>query len=102
MLTLEDLRSAVNAACSCGGGSPRDCCSACEVWHALKDRGLAAAPKSTLGLAARGSIILVGGDPVARERFEAVYGREGSATRAAHTGAPGKSVDTRNDREPEP
>jgi hypothetical protein len=31
----EDLRRAVNAACTCGGGEPGNCCPACEVWHAV-------------------------------------------------------------------
>ena len=38
MITLDDLRNAVNEACTCGGNGPDDpnACPACAVWHALK------------------------------------------------------------------
>ncbi len=33
---LEDLRTAVNSACTCGGGKPG--CPACQVWHKFSPR----------------------------------------------------------------
>ena len=32
-----DLRDAVNAACTCGGGGPDDGCPACKVWHRMQN-----------------------------------------------------------------
>jgi len=29
------IREAVDAACTCGGGDPGHCCPACDVWHRL-------------------------------------------------------------------
>lgn len=37
-LRLEDrVRNAVNMSCTCGGNPLGACCSACEVWHTLKN-----------------------------------------------------------------
>lgn len=33
--TKDQIRTAVNASCTCGGGGPDDCCPACAVWHTL-------------------------------------------------------------------
>jgi len=37
-ITLDDMRRAVNAVCTCGGKGPQDevICPACAVWHLLK------------------------------------------------------------------
>ena len=33
--TTNEIRRAVDAACTCGGGEPGHCCPACRVWHVL-------------------------------------------------------------------
>lgn len=33
--STEQIRRAVDAECTCGGGEPADCCPACKVWHGL-------------------------------------------------------------------
>jgi hypothetical protein len=73
MITLADVREAVNASCTCGGGEPGACCPACEVWHRLRALGQRRA-------AAR--------FPVLRQYLE-----DGEV----HTGAPGKSVEIRDE-----
>ena len=37
-ISMEQLREAVNSACTCGGHGPKDreCCPACHVWHNLQ------------------------------------------------------------------
>lgn len=35
---LSAIESAVNAACTCGGGGPGACCPACAVWHIVSGR----------------------------------------------------------------
>ena len=36
-ITKEQLRRAVNACCTCGGGDPNGGCPACQVWHLLNN-----------------------------------------------------------------
>lgn len=35
--TTELLRNAINERCTCGGGGPNECCTACDIWHAVMD-----------------------------------------------------------------
>lgn len=36
-ISLHDLRLAVHANCTCGGGDPETGCPACQAWHAIQD-----------------------------------------------------------------
>lgn len=47
LISLDDLRCAVNEYCTCGGGGLWGRCPACKVWHLLKDHVMATAEKET-------------------------------------------------------
>lgn len=113
MITLEDLRAAVNAACTCGGSGPDDpnVCPACEVWHALKPRPARERPEKLRPLWPLTSVSWMLCDrPFVAWMFaagrrcngKAATRRQWKVWRAAHgrhTGAPGNSAAIRESRD---
>lgn len=94
MITLEDLRAAVNAACTCSGSGPDDpnACPACEVWHALVaswEGATFSSHRYVCGRCRRECDTIMGGTCAACARTAS----------AAHTGAPGNNAAIRESRD---